>query len=257
MKNLPKNFTKNKVKLLIENYPIKSKIEVEKLFPEYSWRSLQNIAGFLKLKKEYSEIRKGDLSILLDNSVLSSYWLGLFASDGCITEDCTFKIDLQLKDKKYLEQLSLYLNTSIKEYPRYNSSKPGGTGICRIKIRDKVYGTKIKDIFYQNGLKTYNPVNIDFLKNTDNFLSFLIGYIDGDGSIDKQGRIVVDGHINIEPLFINIINDLKKLNSNFKLSLTKYQQMIRMNFNTECSAYLNTFRKQKSLPILKRKWERI
>lgn len=256
MKKLPKNFTTDKVRLLIENYPIKSRIEVEKLFPEYSWRSLQNISGFLKLKKEYSEVRRGDLSILLNNSILSSYWLGLFASDGCITEDCTFKIDLQLKDKEYLEKLSLYLNTSIKEYPKYNSSKPGGTGICRVKIRDKIYGKNIKNIFYKNGLKTYNSINIDFLQNTENFLSFLIGYIDGDGSINKQGRIVIDGHSNMEVLFIDIINKLKKIDDSFNLSLTKYQQMIRINFNTKCSEYLNTFRKQQNLPILKRKWER-
>ena len=82
------------------------------------------------------------------------------------------------------------------------------------------------------------------------------GYIDGDGFISKQGRISVDGHINIEPLFINIINKLKELDSTFNLSLTRYQQMIRINFNTDCSAYLNSFRKQKKLPILKRKWER-
>lgn len=256
MKELPKNFSEEKVALLTEIYPIESRKTIEALFPKYKWRNLQNIAGFLKLKKNYSEIRRGNLEILLNHSLLSSYWLGLFAADGTITEDCTFKIDLQIKDKGYLQELSTYLNTNIKEYPSY-SSNLGKKGICRVKIRDKVYGKQIKSLFYKNGLKTYNPIDISFLNSTNNLLAFIVGYIDGDGSISKKGSIFLDGHINIKPLFTEIIELLNKLSDNFNLSLTSYKEMIRINFNKECSIYLNNFRQEHKLPVLLRKWQRI
>ena len=73
----------------------KSKEYILKLFPEYKWRSIQNIASYLKIKRNHSLIggRKGNVSFLLNKSNESYYWLGLIASDGSIYNEGTLKID--------------------------------------------------------------------------------------------------------------------------------------------------------------------
>ena len=57
---LSKYWTEDKIEKLKIVYRNSSKYEILLEFPEYNWRTIQNVASFLGLKKGVSEIRKGD-----------------------------------------------------------------------------------------------------------------------------------------------------------------------------------------------------
>ena len=133
---IPNSFTQECVNKLTKLYSNTPQEEILKEFPQYQWRSLQNIANELGLKREFSSLRKGKIENLFNGSNESYYWLGLIASDGSITPDGTLKVELAIKDKEYLNNLANFLEVELFEYPRYNNSKPGGTGTCRIKIKN-------------------------------------------------------------------------------------------------------------------------
>lgn len=229
---IPKNFTQECVNKLTRLYPNSSQEVILKEFPQYQWRSLQNIANELGLKREFSSLRKGKIENLFDNSNESYYWLGLIASDG------TLKVELAIKDKEYLNNLANFLEVNVFEYPKYESSKSGSTGTCRIKIKNIKEGKKLRDLLQIEGKKTYNPISLDFIKTKEQFIAFLAGYIDGDGTITYKNSINICGHKNMYPLFQNIESKFKNFVHNINLKYLFYKDMVRISFNVESSIKL-------------------
>lgn len=202
---LSKWWINEKIELFKNSYCTLSKEEILKLFPNYNWRTLQNVATHLKIKKKVSEIRKGKIEKLFNESLESFYWLGLIVTDGSITKDGTLKIDLCSTDYFYLKQFSKFLETDIKIYPPYKGAKPNSKGICRVKVKDIEKGNKLRDLLGIENKKTYNPVNIEFIKTREQFISFLCGYIDGDGTISKKESIRIDAHKNYESFLVTLV----------------------------------------------------
>jgi len=254
----PKTFTFDKIELLKKTYSKLPKKEVLKYFPEYKWRSLQNIANSLKIKREICPQRRGNIENLFNNSFESYYWLGLIAADGTISNNGTLKIDLSIHDIDYLKNLAKFLNTTISVFPPYNSvNSKKSDGICRVKIKDLKYGLKLRDLFKINGLKTYNPINIDFISEKDFLMSFVGGLIDGDGNISKRGYIFIDMHKN----YFNFLNELGEKLKNYQLiddfNVFIYKDMCRISFNSKSSLLMKNHLKSLNLPIMERKWSRI
>lgn len=256
--NIPKNWTEEKTLLLKNSYPELPKLDVLKLFPDYQWKSLQNIATELKIKRNFCEQRRGNIENLFNESNESYYWLGLIAADGCISEDGTLKVDLMKNDTQYLMNLAKFLNTKILFYPSYFNSygKGMGNGICRVKIKDFRNGVKLRDLFKINGLKTYNPFSIDFINTKEHLTAFLGGLIDGDGTIGAGGNIAIDMHENYKDFMYEFGDKLVKFEiiSHFKVNF--YEKMVRIAISSS-----NTFDIRKGLidmklPIMKRKWDR-
>ena len=263
MKNLPKTFTKKDIKDLTFLYKNSPKSTILKRFPNYQWNSLNNITGFLHLKRDidHSKRRNGDISKLLSLSKESCYWLGLIITDGCISKDGTVKVDLQRRDTKYLSGLSKYLGSKLYFYKKYKSNKRNrkGNGIVRVKVKDLIYGLKLRNLFGIKDKKTYEPVSIDFLKNKYQFFCFFIGMVDGDGSIKKGGRgMCIDMHINQYPFLEKLGNILKKYNFISYFTIQTYMKMCRLNIHRR-NDLLEIYKlvKKLKLPILKRKWDRI
>jgi hypothetical protein len=254
---LPKTFTEEKISLLRNLYSTKSKKEIMHYFPEYKWRSLQNIANFLKIKKEYSELSKGNFDKLFNNSLFTYYIYGLILSDGNINLDGTLKIELCIKDKNYLEKISDYLELELKEYPVYNNSKPGAKGTCRIKIKNIKKGIHLRNFLGIKNSKTYEGFELSFIKGKYQMLSFLAGFIDGDGTISNNGICHIDSHKNLEFLFKEIGDLLIKYEIVKKYSINKYKDMVRISFTKEDIYYIKCLLIKFNIPIMKRKWDKV
>lgn len=256
MIKLPSSFSKEKVELLKNYYPSYSKEEVLKIFPDYKWRSLQNIANFLKIKRKFVSTRKGNIENLLNGTIESFYWLGFISADGCFNEDGTIKLELSIKDKDHLKNFAKFVCLSISEYPSYKSSLKNGKGSCRVKAKNIEVCTEIRSILNIKGSnhKTYHPISLKFLNTKEKFVSFLTGYIDGDGGVTKGKSIVIDGHKNIYPLFKEIEVLYRKYINNVDLKMIFYKDMVRICFGVNNSIRLKREVNNFNFQVMGRKW---
>lgn len=254
---IPKKFTEEKIVLLKEIYPNSDKNTILNSFPEYKWGNLQNIAGLLKIKREFSEKRKGNIEILFNETLESFYWLGLIVTDGYVSKTGELKVDLCINDKDYLNNLAIFLNSEIKVYPPYKNSKPNSKGICRVKIKDIKNGEKLRKLLEIENLKSYNPISIDFIKKDEQLISFLGGYIDGDGSINEKGIISIDAHENYYEFMYKFGDLLKSKGIVNKFNVLKYKKMCRLTFDVKSSINIKNHLINYKLPIMKRKWDKL
>lgn len=100
------------------------------------------------------------------------------------------------------------------------------------------------------------------------FIAFLIGFVDGDGCIDKLGCIHVQCHSSwretLELWFNRLysISNPKIKNKTFKklikCGIDKRDGSVRVEiYNSEVLTFLKEKALTLNLPIIKRKWERI
>lgn len=255
--SIPKTWTEEQLNLLKSTYGELSKEEVLKAFPQYKWRYLQNIATELKIPKMVDERRKGNMCKLLDGSLESFYWLGLIVTDGSIMEDGTLKVELSVEDYDYLTRLGDFLNVKVFKYPHYQSGKKNGKGTCRVKLKNIIEGAKLRQLLKIDGKKTYNPVSIEFIKTREEMISFLCGCIDGDGTIDIKGDVKLDAHKNYENYMVELGDRLIFFDIIKRYSITKYKDMVRINFGRDGIKELKKEILKLKLPYMDRKWSRI
>ena len=104
-----------------------------------------------------------------------------------------------------------------------------------------------------NNNKTYNPIDFNIFKNysKDLIISLLIGIIDGDGTIAKNGsktaRVI---HITSHPLWKSFYENLLRF-IDFPINIKEYKGCLRISiYKKEFINKLNMF----NCPKLKRKW---
>lgn len=205
-----------------------------------SWSSIQNKAFMLNLKRDTSNY---NVSNLINETNESYYWLGFIMADGHFSLNNQIQINLSIKDLNHLNRFAEFI-----EYG--NELKKPSIKICRNKINEW-----LKDKFNINNNKTYYPCDISKLDG-DKLFSFIVGFIDGDGSINKKGYLVIKCHKswldNLNLMISYITNgDYNKGKINNEglalIAITKIEQMKMIKL--KC---LNL-----KLPILMRKWGRV
>jgi hypothetical protein len=210
---------KDEEKILKEKYSFLSKKELLKLFPNRKWGGIIAKAKTLKLTRMnyyHDSLKNHNLKILLENSLQTYYYIGLLMADGYFTNrGLVFS-----QSDKYMfviENFGKYIECSnIKYYENIgqieiNGVKTFGNSKKVINAHDKNILPKILEKFnivYEiNKTKTYYPPNINIFENMSDelFLSYLIGFIDGDGCISKKIRngnsIIITVHEN----WLNVI----------------------------------------------------
>lgn len=208
---------------------------------------------------------KPTLAPLLNGSLQSAYWMGYLMADGYMHHPLN-QVVLTTADEDvgHLWQFAQYLNASVKRYIGHNPWGPGQVAHNRVSVADKIYAPKLVELLDWRKDKTYNPPSIDVLKTTleipNVFLAFLIGFIDGDGSINKDSHgIRVENHASWI-LFHNFL--LKNL-----CDFGSFDLDIRAKINTRGYAdfnlpngvtrYLKSFINQHQLIVLSRKWDQV
>lgn len=116
-------------------------------------------------------------------NVMNAYWAGFIAADGCITSDRgrpKLSISLQRQDKAHLEVLQGQLEYTghVRDYQtrdghQYSQLAIGGAVELAESLESKFRITPRKSL-------TLQPPKLD---NLHHIMAYIVGYIDGDGSI--------------------------------------------------------------------------
>ena len=147
--------------------------------------------------KQYKMIK------LLDDSLQSYYILGFLFADGHFSSNGRINLMLQQSDKNIIDKIVQYL-----EIQDSTSMEKRAYGF---HCMDTYTYTILKDTYNICSNKTENPCDLSSLNN-DNFLAFLIGFIDGDGHIGfrsdtKAPKITIKLHQSWE----NNLNLMSKM----------------------------------------------
>lgn len=205
---------------------------------------------------------KNKLAPLLEENNFNYYWYGFLMADGhfSLSGNSNIKVKISVKDEDHLKILANYLKVNINhsktnDYGNYKCSDS-----CIISVADSKNIITLFEKLKIKSQKTYNPPDFSFLNTKDKFLSFLAGFIDGDGCITKRLETANMIRIQCHYSWLNNLNF-------FSINLKKYLNIDSKSFidNQGFSKFvLHSFNQLKKLkielikldiPMLKRKWD--
>jgi hypothetical protein len=139
--------------------------------------------------KGYNRLYSRNSSFFSVPNSQNSYWAGFIAADGNITEDNSVRIAVDGKDRVIIERLKeeIEYTGEIRDY-KYHREKEGFYSRIEIFDKDIVIDLESNWNITPRKSKTLLPPNIH---EEMNIMAFIIGYIDGDGSIGKGNRIQI------------------------------------------------------------------
>lgn len=190
---------------------------------------------------------------LFENTPESAYWLGYIMADASLSNK-RLRFGISAKDAEHLQKFVDWIG-----HPRPVSIDSRGAAIWSIQEPESIQ--LLRGLFWQefnDSPKTFNPP--DYLPYDDKELltSYLIGFIDGDGSISYQtGRETVMLRTVSHP---NWWCHLWFLTNATGFGTTRmrsdgYAEIFSGRFIE--IVRLKQFARQHHLPILSRKWDRI
>lgn len=205
-----------------------------------------------------------NLKKLLKDTHVSLYWMGFLMADGHFSNINRLVIALANKDVEHLKKFAKYI-----KYPKIR--KRNKTNSYALSVLDTIVVRDLKNKYNINNKKSYNPPSLKI--NDNKFISFLIGFIDGDGCIRNQTNrndcvLTIKLHKNWKKT-LKVWSDLiyekflgKKHNSLIRtkstVSLTKDNKYCYVNIaNSEILWNLKQYCVKNKLPVLKRKWNKI
>lgn len=203
-----------------------------------------------------------NFDVLLKQDCESYYWVGFLMADGTFTHSTgQICLELSAKDKEHLLKIANILKVPV--HYRTRKLKDKFYDMCNINCTCKIGFEKLKEKFDIKSKKSHNPPTSLNIQNNDLFVSFLIGFLDGDGSITKNSngrgiRISMDNHIS----WLNVINNWSKRlyvlsEATFKSNPAKINRrgLSTLNIkNIKVFNFLISKIDELKLPVLNRKW---
>lgn len=256
-----KRFTDKEISFIKENY----KTETYKEIAKYLNRTTDVVKQKVRLlglssckigtnpksrkKKQYTF----NENFFSKQTLISSYWAGFFSADGYINDKrYTNELScmLSIKDKKHLEKFKKEINFDGPIL----LGNCNGFPMCSITLRSNKLCQDLKDNFNiipRKSLKLKFP-RFNF---NENRYSFIIGYIDGDGSIFKVKKKLRFTILGTKSFLKTIVRHLRFICNKTKYSLYKKNNIYDLTFSSynaeEVYEYLDTY----DVPKLKRKWK--
>lgn len=187
--------------------------------------------------------RKCDLSPLLEETPEAYYWVGFLLADGHF-ENGRVNFHLALKDSDQVKKFANFIKWSGNFYDRVEL----GIGFAA-KHTEVVEELCKKFDIKQN--KTYNPPKTILNHDKELLKYLLIGFIDGDGSINENSI-----KFRIHSSWLGVLNEFADLfDEGKKATITKdgyaYWRINKHN-TTKVLLPIISF-----VPYLKRKWEHL
>lgn len=228
-----------------------------------SYDSLSQRASTLGLKKGFDFHRHSDLSVLLDGSLTTLYWIGFLLADGTFpntngNETSLLTLTLAEKDADHVQKFADYikLERPIKrrEFTTNKVDKFVGYEVSvgdsdRLPILCKRY-----DIVSN---KTYNPP--DFSKynlTTDQWVALLLGLIDGDGYIDQTfNRSRIKCHSSWGPSYQVLSDIITQWTGVKKVNVYYRDTYCMLTLGKRIVTKLHAFALENNIPLLERKWD--
>lgn len=143
---------------------------------------------------------------LLEISKESMYWSGFLLADGCFSkEERKVKISVSgsLLDELHIIKLANWLGTSNSMYYTKDNC-------CSFSVYSKRYIPEIMSFWNFSFRKTYVLYEVpEYIINHEYFKYFIVGLIDGDGSVVKIGntyRVSITQHKE-QKAFLEVLNN--------------------------------------------------
>lgn len=179
MKRIYLKWTKTEINFLKENYNSRSKDYLISHLRNRKWWAITKKAQVLKLSNWGRLNKLSDISILLEDTPKSYYWIGFLMADAHFS-DRRIQIGTSRKDLSHLLKFRSYIKSTnkimkLKKEDHY-----------RFKITSVNDVQKLKNKFNISSKKTYKPCNLQNIKNQDLMFSLVVGLIDGDGCVHKR-----------------------------------------------------------------------
>lgn len=247
------NWTTEKIAKLREIYPNSTKEEILKEFYPVKWNALKEFARKRNISRNHIQWnRQGTLLPLLENNLTSYYWMGFIAADGWISKTGQLVIQLHIKDKIHLDKLAKILNTTTKIIKNSGGYKNIPRDLSRIAVQDNINGIKLAKKFDIEYRKTYNPPSEKIIDKWTKKLAtaFLIGFIDGDGSINKYDSCKIECHISWKN-YLDYLCDYINLSYYSSISKRGYHCTA---LHVSSTKKLRRFIIQNNINVLERKW---
>jgi hypothetical protein len=201
--------------------------------------------------------KRGKPEELLRSTKEAYYWIGFLMADGHINFNThTIVLVLANKDKGHLIKYAQYM----KFKGTYTKCHNNATRVC---ISDKTIVKRIIKKFGFTPRKTYTPCKLNWIFTvSDNlFLSFLIGFIDGDGCIRKvynreDCSISLEVYHTWKDNFNRILKRLAQITKIIspKARITKRGYVAVRFTNSIITNFLKKKAMSLKIPYLKRKW---
>lgn len=219
------------------------------------------VSKWTRIHKIRNPAKKSDLENLLEETPESYYWLGFLLADGTfILNPRGNKITLGVSEKDV---------EHLKKYKDFIGHR-GKMGTRVHKPNKDFKNTRIEKVV-SSGCKTTVPLVVEKLKTGPNktyhppdrlprtryslLLCFLIGFIDGDGSVRKNTRgVSIQCHsswVSYLQLIANLLYENKKTYVNTQKKATL------LIGDIPTMLFLKRHGIKYNLPVLSRKWDRI
>lgn len=241
------NNKEKNINYLLNNYSVKSKDEIIKEL-NLSWSYIQKLACLNGIKKGRNESANDwKFKKLIDYSDnISMYWLGFMIADGHIYNKSNIQINLSIKDKPHLLKIQEHIgDISIN----LNNSQ------IRATISDRKTASELSNDFKWLSNKTKNPIEIPNFISKDALFSLIIGFIDGDGTINKKGHIFIkcdkSWKSNLEYFYYILTGEEKDFDTTSDGLSIVYIVKLKSLFQIKKKA------EDLNLPLMFRKWNRI
>lgn len=213
---------------------------------------------------------KSDCYKLLEDTSEAYYWTGFIMADGFLNhDDKRLVFRLASKDKIQVEGLARFLSYDgdisrhITEYVCKDGNFATNDGFT-LNMGDTF--EKFCKKFDIRHCKSYFPPRKLMIENKDLFLSFLIGFIDGDGNIHRiKDRKDCGIRIKVHKTWLDILKQFDKRLYEV-LDIEPFNKANRVRLNRDGYAEINWADtrilralklKSNELPILDRKWKLI
>jgi hypothetical protein len=210
---------------------------------------------------------------LLDDTTESMYWIGFLLADGWFDFRKNYiGLTLSIKDKSHVMKLCEFLDSVA--YEEETHGEYGTFKMWRTTKRDKDTFNLLTTKYGILPKKTYNPPtklisNLDVISD-DLFLSFMIGFFDGDGSmvsIPKHNSLSMrfqnhSGWKFLLEYFEERVYDIFKYKKSVKLTklITTQQGNDTVCLSLARYALVNSISEkvnELNLPVLSRKWDKV
>jgi len=250
-------FSDSEIEFIKTNYGVITRREIAKKLdrPEHQ---IKKMVKKLKLHSSLSFRMYTRNDNAFSNITLEAcYWAGFIAADGCLYNKRELRVCLSNADKGHLEKLRNFI---------------GYTGpLAQSKITTNLYLVVSSSQIYSDLNKNFNitprksltllpPIGLTYKQS----LAYIIGYIDGDGSIGYNSYTYKNGtkykflrlRIIGTPMTLNWINLIFKKRA-IPIQHCKSKISIISFNDRNLLIKLKGFILDNSLPVLSRKWDKV
>lgn len=261
---MKKKWCEAEIRFLEENYSTMNFNEM-KLRLSRSRDSIAKKCGELGLNRLYRKPPNADVSTLLSGSIQSYYWIGFLLADGSFGKNNVIHLTLAYEDRDHVAKYAEFikLGNPIKTVVTKTNKAERFHGVY-VGTGNSVVVPEIKNRFDIDSNKTHNPPNMAaYTLTLAEWMSLIIGFLDGDGSINYtpggQVRAIVKCH-HSWLLNLTVMQDKVR---EFSGSYTRGRARInpygaaQVIFGDDICKSLLDFARRNNLTLLERKWAKV